>query len=115
MFAYLRKLAIAGSLALGVSACATTGTGIDPAFIAQVQQLTQQVCSFVPTVSTVASIVAALFGAGPAVGAVTEVAQSICSAVTTKSGRYGLSHGSHKAVFHAPNGTLVPVEGYFVR
>lgn len=75
--------------------------------IAQIQKGTQVACSFVPTAASVANILAALYPAAQApVGAATEVAQQICSAVTAKSARHGGSS--------APTVAGVVVDGHFV-
>ena len=82
-----------GLFAAGCSTNPTTGTPeIDPAFIDDVTQALTQVCAaqaFIPTATTVADDVAALFGAGaiPVIqtisGSVQKVAADLCSAVPT--------------------------------
>lgn len=83
---------MAGAIAIG--GCANTGGGggipsIDPATIAQVQNTATQICGFLPTASTVASIIATFFGGGAVVGNIAQSAQAICDAVTKKGFRRG--------------------------
>ena|ERR1700691_633251 len=84
---------------LALASCATNPTTgqleINPAFVDDVISLLQSGCAaglaFIPTVSTVANVVAALFG--PAVvatvqlvtGAAEQVASAICSAIPTSA------------------------------
>lgn len=98
----LMASAISGSLLFG--GCATTG-GIDPNQIAQIQEYTRLACSFVPTASTVAQIIAAMVGGQAAVATAAQAAEAICAAVTSKSARRG----------HPPMAYGVRIRGEFVR
>lgn len=105
----MRKILLASAIALSLSGCATTG-GNPPdmnAIIAQIQQTTAQICSFVPTVETVAAIIAAGSGGGatPAVVGVASIANAICAAVTKPA-------AARRGV---PTVNGVPVNGSFVR
>jgi len=86
----------APALAFGVAGCATfpaptTGGGLNPAFIDAVIAAIQSGCTvgvpFIPTATTIASVVASLFGAAAVAsvqligGSVNAVATAICSAV----------------------------------
>ncbi len=85
----MRKFLIAASAAasIGLGGCATTGGVTSPtditSFIAQVQATTSAVCSFVPTVETVASVIGAVTGPAGAgiVATANGIASAICSAV----------------------------------
>jgi hypothetical protein len=88
-----RRIFMSGAAASTLAGCATGPTGgleISPAFVDAVVAALQAGCSavkFIPTVESVASVVAALFGAGAVAsvqavgGAVASVAAEICSAV----------------------------------
>lgn len=102
----IRLIALASTMLAAVSlgGCDSQQTAET---IAQIQKGTQVACSFVPTAASVANILAALYPAAQApVGAATEVAQQICSAVTAKSARRGGSS--------APTVAGVVVDGHFV-
>lgn len=109
----LRKLclAMAAACAFALGGCATNGAGpsapsLDPAVIAQVQQTASTVCGFLPTVETVAQIIASFTSAGPVVGVVSQAANGICAAVTAKGVRLGQK---------APKYRGVAIRGQFVR
>ena len=98
----LRKLVLAVPVtaALLLSGCATTGTST---VITQIQSTAVAICGFLPTVTTVANILA---NGNPIVTSITDVASVICAAVTPKAARRG-------AVIPTVNG--VTVRGRFVR
>lgn len=73
----MKKL-LAIAVALALSACQTTDTN---SVITQVQQTAIKVCSFVPTVETVASILALN---NPLLKSAGDIANAICSAVGPK-------------------------------
>ena len=81
----------AGAMALSLGACATnpaTGVvGIDQTQLAnveaQIQQTAANVCQFVPTVASVAGVIAGFVSGGAVVDLVNQAAQSICSAVAS--------------------------------
>lgn len=116
-------LALAAALSsASLVGCATnpvTGTQtIDVAQItaieAEVQKTTAIVCGFVPTVGTIAGVVASFVPGGAAATTLaTQVANAICSAVgpAKMSGhrRLAMRRGTAPVV----NG--VPIEGYFIR
>lgn len=102
----IRLIALASTMLAAVSlgGCDSQQTAET---IAQIQKGTQIACSFVPTAASVANILAALYPAAQApVGAATEVAQQICSAVTAKSARRGAPA--------VPTVAGVVVDGHFV-
>src|SRR5882724_11508611 len=72
----------------GVIGGGTTTTPDIAAIIAQVQSYCRIACGFVPTASTIASI---LTGGNPGVMAATSISQAICAAIAppTMAGRYG--------------------------
>jgi len=79
----MRRLFLTTLLAVGLTACATTGGGIDPAKVDQlvrdVQAYTAQACGFLPLASSVTEVIGALAGA-PGVGvAVSTVGNAICA------------------------------------
>jgi hypothetical protein len=89
-----RRLFMSGAASISLAACATNpstgGLEISPSFVDAVVVALQAGCgavTFIPTVESVASVVAALFGAGAVAtvqsvgGAVQTVAAEICSAV----------------------------------
>lgn len=96
---------LAGSLALAGCAGTTIPT-LDPNVVSQVQTTAAQICGFLPTVTTVANVIAALVGAGNTVSTITSAAQGICNAVTTKSARRGGV---------APSFMGVAIQGKFIR
>lgn len=111
-------------LSLGLAACGTTGSTIGGSaggvtiggttvtpekvnqVVTQVQTVSKQVCSYVPTAQSVARILSAL-GVGY-VSAAADVAGQICAAVTTAPLADG--PGDHK-----PRVAGVIVRGKFVR
>lgn len=113
-------LATVGVMALSLGACATDPTTGMPTINqqelanveAQVQQTAANVCSFVPTVASVAGIIASFVAAGAVVNLVDQAAQQICNAIsqapttTTKSGKKML------AATASVNG--VAIQGYFI-
>jgi hypothetical protein len=125
-------IALATALAFGASSlggCATnpaTGqTGIDPVALAnlevQIQQYTKAVCSFVPTLGTVAGVVATYVGQGAVVDIVAQVANSICQAVTAVPAAAPAAtviRGQRMMVrklLVTPTVNGVPIQGYFVK
>lgn len=103
MRAFLTSITLALALALG--GCVTTGLGPGSItnFVQQAQQVATLTCGFLPTVETVAGLIAA---GNPAITTATEIADAICSVATrkmvTRSGR-------------APTVSGVAVKGRFVR
>lgn len=89
----LRKLMIGPVLAIALSlgACASGGGGgpIPADTVSQIQATARQVCGFVPTVSTVASVIATFTGGGAIVDMVSQVANGICTAISAKGVRRG--------------------------
>ena len=86
------------AIAVGIAGCSTfppvvVNNGINPAFVDQVIATLQSTCAlglpFIPTASTIAAVVASLFGAAALAtvqlisGSVSAVATEICSAVPT--------------------------------
>lgn len=113
-------LVVAASLSLG--ACATNpSTGkptIDPTQITDIENQVQKgaaaVCGFVPTLGTVASIIATFTGTSPIVGIVNQVVTSICNAVVPA--KASLRRGAHRfGATNAPTVNGVPIQGYFIR
>lgn len=124
----LRNLAylslVLGALTLG--GCATPfGTVTSPApgtvvvtpapgvatpspVIGQVQDAAAKICAFVPTASTVASIVTTFTGGGAIADLVGNVANSICASLTKKT----LSRGN---TLVQPSVNGVPIYGYYLR
>jgi len=105
----MRKLLLAGALALGafpLAACQTTSSS-DSGTITAIQQAAVAACSFLPTVETVAGILAA--GSGT-VATAAAIAEAICAAVTpstNKSARLKLES--------TPTVDGVPIVGVFVK
>lgn len=88
---YLPGLARAAalSLALMVTACATTGGQILPTSlptVTDVQAAAVKVCSFLPTAETITSILGLN---DPALASVTSIADAICNAINSRSARAG--------------------------
>lgn len=94
MFSRLRNLvnavALSGAIALG--ACTTTGVTIpgatDPQIIA-IQQQAANLCGWLPTVTTVANILATFANANGVVNVASTAAAGICSAITAKGFKKG--------------------------
>lgn len=95
-----RKLLIASALssALLVSACATNPDGsvslpaiptLSSSQITQIQSGVATACSFVPTVQTVAAIIATFAGASAVVDVAGSAIRGICAAITAKGARRG--------------------------
>lgn len=88
-------LALSLAAAIALAGCATPGGGpvtvpaIDPATITKIQDTAKQVCGFVPTINTVASIIATFTGGGAIVDMVGRAATGICTAVTAKGAKRG--------------------------
>lgn len=112
MFKSIRAVAVSAALALSLAGCATTVTenlppAQQPINIQQVQQLATTVCGFLPTVATVASILATFTGGGTIVSTAEGVASAICAAVVPRRGaRRGAA---------PPRVNGVTVRGRFVR
>lgn len=100
----MKKLIIAGALLLTLPGCVTTGGNVAET-IKQVQDQARLICSFVPTVATVANIISA--GSGD----VLAIATSICSAITTAPQADG--PGKHKSAVMVGS-RRVTVRGKFV-
>lgn len=78
----MRKIALAALIAASTLAgCATTG-GVPNINVQDVQNAALAACSFLPTASTVANIIAA---GNPALQTAEAVAQAICAAVAVAS------------------------------
>lgn len=73
----MKKLLLIAALALPLAACASGGGTT----ISDVQARTAKVCSFVPTATTVANILAAR---NSLVQSASSIANAICNAVTTR-------------------------------
>ena len=95
---FLLATPVAAALVLG--GCATTATS---AAIIQIQNYAVLACGFLPTVTTVANIIA---NGNPILQTATDIANAICAAVTPKAARRG-------AVLPTVNGVVV--HGRFVR
>lgn len=86
-------LALLAACAASIPAGSPTGTPTTPgtigdqtqAVIKQVQDVATNVCRFVPTAATVAGIIATFTGGGGVSDTVTQVANAICAAVSSKS------------------------------
>ena len=110
----MRKLLIASLLSLSLAGCATQGNGgggggvpsIDPATVQQIKDTAATICGFVPTATTVASIIATFTGGGAVVDMVGQAAQGICAAVTAKGVRRGGPPPKYRGV---------RIQGKFVR
>lgn len=76
-----KLLVIPVVLALGGCAGTVPSTGDINTKITEIQAVTRQICSFVPTAQTVARILSAL--GVPGISVVSDVAGQICAAVTT--------------------------------
>lgn len=104
-----------------LAGCATdpvTGTTtIDVAKVSSIEADVQKnaaiICGFVPTIGTVASVIASFAGAGGIATIATQAANAICSAVVPAKmaghRRLAMRRGTAPVV----NG--VPVEGYFIK
>lgn len=117
---YIRNCLLTATTVAGlaIGGCATTATTI-PATIDTVEQDIQNAashaCQFVPTIATVASIIATLFPGGSATEAIVgTVASQICSAVAASpaaaSARLGAT-ASPVPVYYP--GTTVEIHGTF--
>lgn len=106
--ALLGTLALAGCAGGGGFGTVTpggTGTATTDPTIAQVQDVAAKICGFVPTVSTVVSIITTFTGGGAIADMAGQAAKSICSAVTQRSVRRGMGPTTARGV---------KVEGYFL-
>jgi len=119
-------LALATTLvSVSLGGCATdptTGaTTIDVAQItsieAEVQKNAAIICGFVPTIGTVASVIASLVGGSAVTTLATQAANAICGAVTPAKAQ-AMRMGTRRLVVRrgtAPTVNGIPVEGYFIR
>jgi hypothetical protein len=118
----LAGVAIAASLTLG--ACATDPTTGLPTINqqelasveAQIQQDAAAACKFVPTVASVAAVIATFVNVGSVVDLVNQSVIQICSAVSTAPVVNATLRGMPVARLAAPvtvNGA--PINGYFLR
>ena len=104
----MKRFAIIAVTTLALAGCGTT-TGVEvDAKIKQVQEKTRFACSFVPTVETVAKIIATFTGGASAVDAVGAAARGICAAVTTAP----LAEGPGR---HVPTFNGVVIKGHRAR
>lgn len=93
-----------GGCATGTNNIPTTTQISDTA--KQIQTYTRTICSFVPTIATIASIISAGGAAG-----VTQIAQDICAAVTTAP----LADGPNPQLRNTASVNGVVISGRFVR
>lgn len=100
----MKRFLTIAALSLSLAGC--NPDQIDKSY-EKVQAAAVKVCGFVPTISTVAGVLAALTGTTPAADVVKLAADKICAAVT-KPSIQALESG------YTPNVDGVPVEGYFV-
>lgn len=100
---FLQAIALTGALLLG--GCATTGSPSTADIIAQVRQAAVATCGFLPTIETVAAIIAA---GNPTVVIAGTVASAICSAVTAST-----PLARRRGVLPTVNGVVI--HGRFVR
>lgn len=98
----MRKILMAMTCCVLLSGCATGGN-VDGT-IAQIQATARSICSFVPTVETVAKILAG----GTAIDTASGIANAICAAVTTRPLADGPGDGK-------PRVRGVIIKGQFVR
>jgi len=124
-------LALAAALAsASLAGCATdpvTGTTtIDVAKItsveAEVQKNAAIICGFVPTIGSVASVIASFAGAGGIASLATQAANAICNAVVPAKmaghRRLAMRRGTAPVVCPVGASTTaacVPIEGYFIK
>jgi hypothetical protein len=125
MFKKALVLAAMAAAALSLGACQTTGTVAS--IEAQVQSDSNLACSFIPTATTIASVIASLAGAGAIVADAGTIAQSICSAIAAapapaqsaklRSLRGGVALGVNVNVgnLRLPGGKAVPIQGAFTQ
>lgn len=90
------------TLGVGLSGCAGTNAvlpNVPPQIdttVSQVQSIATTLCKFEPTAATVVKILATISGAGGIADVASNIAASICSAITSKSavrGRVPTLHG----------------------
>lgn len=105
----IRTLMIASALssALLLSACATNPDGsvqlpsiptLNSSQVSQIQSGVQTACSFVPTVQTIAAIVATFAGANAVVDVAGTAIRGICAALTAKGVRRGTKAPVYRGV-----------------
>ena len=72
----MRNVILAAALAVGLTACGTTGSGgVDPRIL-QVQEYAKKVCGFIPTAATIDSLLN-----GGAFSGYIALGQAICDSV----------------------------------
>jgi hypothetical protein len=109
-------VALAATLSLG--ACASSGTNTTPTSITSFEQIIQQdaqaICSFVPTLASVAAIVGAVVpGATADTTVASSIATQICTAVASVAST-SLKAGTTAAPAIYYPGTMIPIHGTFV-
>jgi len=117
---FLRRSIMAAAMlgALAVGGCSSipgmpggTTTPVDAqALIKQIQGYAVSACSFLPTASTVASIIGTLAGVGPQVSTASDVAAQICAAVTAAP-----TVGRKRGASAAPTVRGVVIHGRFIQ
>jgi len=114
----------AGAMALSLGACATnpaTGVvGIDQTQLAnveaQIQQTAANVCQFVPTVASVAGVIAGFVSGGAVVDLVNQAAQSICSTVVSApTVKATVGHRTVQRLASPVTVNGVAITGYFLK
>lgn len=122
MYKKLAALTVVGALTLG--GCATNPTTglptIDPTQLTtietQVQQDAAQVCGFVPTIGTIAAIIASFVPGAAAVTTIaTQVANQICAAVTPVKASLTSKTLTRRTFGVLPSVNGVPIQGYFIK
>jgi hypothetical protein len=112
----MRKLLLAGACAgfISLGGCTTTGQFDLTTFITQVQGATSQLCAFIPTAETVATILAA---GDPLVATAGAVADAICKAFGPAPPKASLSARRLAAapVTIVVNGKVIEIHGKFTR
>lgn len=125
MFKKALVLAAMAAGALSLGACQTTGTV--SSIEAQVQSDAQLACSFIPTATTIGSVIASLAGAGAVVADAGTIAQKICDAIAaapapTQSaklrslrGNVALGVNVNVGTLRLPGGKAVTIQGAFTQ
>lgn len=117
----LKKILVFGMIAafgFSTSACTKTGIAKVDAVIEKVQAATAKGCNFIPYVETIlAALNAMTNGKVPTASQYSQMANSFCAAVTSTTPAVGLMAARVTVGVPTVNikGTVIPVNGYFVR
>jgi len=102
---------VAGTGLGALTTCSSSGIQIDPNVIVEINKIVANTCNFIPAITTVITVVNALF---PQVNGATSVAEGVIQQIASLLCKSAPMSGKLGASLDA-NGTQVPVHGWVVQ